>query len=132
VHTQRELLGSGPEGDLSQDLVGERARHDKRRVASGTAMKVSNDVDGIARTTLPQVDQATFSKKDDVTSRRHCKPIDLWFDIDDFNRILFQPSNVDFNVEVSDAASNTETSNKKGRIATDLQTMASSGITLKC
>jgi hypothetical protein len=34
VDTERELLRRGPQGDLSQDLVGERARHDERRVTS--------------------------------------------------------------------------------------------------
>ena len=35
VDTKRELLGSGPESNLSEDLVGERAGHDKGWVTGG-------------------------------------------------------------------------------------------------
>jgi hypothetical protein len=38
VNAQGELLWRGPKSDLCGDLVGERARHDEGRVASGTAM----------------------------------------------------------------------------------------------
>ena len=37
VHADRELARVGPERDLSQNLVGERARHDEGGVTSGTA-----------------------------------------------------------------------------------------------
>jgi len=37
VDTNRELLGSGPEGNLGEDLVGERAGHDKGWVAGGAS-----------------------------------------------------------------------------------------------
>lgn len=37
VDTERELLGGGPEGDLGEDLVGEGAGHDERRVTSSTS-----------------------------------------------------------------------------------------------
>lgn len=46
VDTKRELLGSGPEGNLGKDLVGERAGHDKGWVASGA----------------PEVHETTFGK----------------------------------------------------------------------
>jgi hypothetical protein len=37
VHPQGELFWCRPKGDLGQNLIGERARHNKRGVASGTA-----------------------------------------------------------------------------------------------
>lgn len=37
VDAEGEELGGGPESDLGQDLVGERAGHDERRVAGGTS-----------------------------------------------------------------------------------------------
>ena len=37
VDAKRELLRSGPECNLSEDLVGERARHDKGWVTSSTS-----------------------------------------------------------------------------------------------
>ena len=37
VDAEREGLGVGPESDLSEDLVGEGAGHDKRRVAGSAA-----------------------------------------------------------------------------------------------
>lgn len=46
VDTKRELLGSGPEGNLGKDLVGERAGHDKGWVAGGA----------------PEVHETTFGK----------------------------------------------------------------------
>lgn len=39
VDAERELLGGGPESDLSEDLVGERAGHDERGVTGGTAIE---------------------------------------------------------------------------------------------
>ena len=46
VDTKRELLGSGPESNLSEDLVGERAGHDKGWVTGGA----------------PEVHETTLSK----------------------------------------------------------------------
>lgn len=37
VHTKRELLRSRPEGNLSQNLIGEGARHNERRMASSAS-----------------------------------------------------------------------------------------------
>lgn len=39
VNAERELLGGGPESNLGEDLVGEGAGHDKRRVTSGTSIR---------------------------------------------------------------------------------------------
>ena len=67
VDTKRELLGSGPEGNLGKDLIGERAGHDEGRVASGA----------------PEVHKTTFGKQDDMATVGHGITIDLGFDIDD-------------------------------------------------
>ena len=37
VDSKRVLLVLGPESDLSEDLVGERAGHDERRVSGSTS-----------------------------------------------------------------------------------------------
>ena len=37
VNSERVLLSLGPEGDLGEDLVGERAGHDERRVSGSTS-----------------------------------------------------------------------------------------------
>ena len=50
VDTERELLRGCPEGDLSEDLVGEGAGHDEGRV-SGSAS---------------EVDKTTLGEEDDV------------------------------------------------------------------
>ena len=42
VHAERELLGGGPESDLGEDLVGERARHHERRVAGSASTKITD------------------------------------------------------------------------------------------
>lgn len=38
VDAERERRGVGPESDLGEDLVGERAGHDERGMAGGTAV----------------------------------------------------------------------------------------------
>ena len=86
VDSQRELLRSRPEGDLSENLVGEGAGHDKGWVSSGAS----------------EVDEATFSEEDDVPARCHGEPIDLGLDVHDGLGVLLQPSDVDLNVEVTD------------------------------
>lgn len=104
VHTDVELTGlaelwelsvelsivSVEQSDLSQDLVGERTRHDKRRVTSGTT----------------QVDQSTFSQQDDVTTVLHQVSVDLRLDVDNGLAVSLQPSNVDFNVKVTNVTHN--------------------------
>lgn len=88
LDTEREVLGAGPESDLGQDLVGERAGHDERRVASGTS----------------QVDQSALSEEEDVASIGHGVSVDLGLDVGDGLGVLLQPCNVDFNVEVANVA----------------------------
>ena len=87
VDTERELLGGGPEGDLSEDLVGERARHDERRVTGGTA----------------EVNETALSEENDVATRSHGVAVNLWLDVGDRFGVRLQPGNIDFNVEVANA-----------------------------
>lgn len=91
----RVLLGefsvtSLEKSDLGQDLVGERTRHDEGRVTSGTT----------------QVDQSTVSQHDDVSTGLHQVSVDLRLDVDAFNSLGLQGSDVDFNVEVTDVTDN--------------------------
>jgi hypothetical protein len=90
VDAERELLRVRPESDLGQDLVGERAGHDKGGVTSGAA----------------QVDETTLSEKDDVTAAGHGEAINLGLDIDSLLGIGLQPGNVDLNVEVTNIGDN--------------------------
>lgn len=86
VHAERELLWCRPERDLREDLVRERARHDKRRVACRAA----------------EVDQASRSEEDDVATRRHGVAVDLRLDILDRFGILGEPGNVNLDIEMTD------------------------------
>ena len=99
VDTSLELLGLGKlnvllgegsilvlvEEDLSQDLVGEGARHDERRVASGTT----------------QVNETTLGEEDDVVAVGHEEAVDLGLDVDDGLGVLLQPGNVNLDIEVT-------------------------------
>lgn len=67
MDTKRELLRSGPERNLSEDLVGERAGHHERWVACGAS----------------EVDKTTLSKQDDMATVGHRVSIDLGLDVDD-------------------------------------------------
>ena len=71
--------------DLSEDLVGERARHDERRVSSSTS----------------QVDETALSKKDDVAAVLHQEAVDLRLDVLDGLGVGLQPSNVNLDIEVT-------------------------------
>jgi hypothetical protein len=71
--------------DLGKDLVRERAGHDKRRVASGTA----------------QVDKTAISKQNYVVAAGHEVSVDLWLDVGDALGIGLQPRDVDLDIEVS-------------------------------
>jgi hypothetical protein len=82
------LIGGLVQHDLSKDLVGERAGHDKGRVTSSTS----------------QVDETTLSKKDDVTAALHEVAVDLGLDVADRLSVLLEPCNVDFDIEVTDVA----------------------------
>ena len=52
---------------------------------------------------LPQVDKATFSEEDDMTTGRHRVTVHLRFDVHSSLCISFEPRNVDFNVKVANA-----------------------------
>ena len=88
VDTKGELLRGRPEGDLSENLVGEGARHDEGRVPSSAS----------------EVDETTFSEEDDVPAGWHSEPVDLRLDVHDGRGVLLQPRDVDFNVEMTDVA----------------------------
>ena len=78
------------EGDLSKDLVGERAGHDEGRVTSGTS----------------EVNQTTLSQQDDVTAVRHEVTVNLGLDVLDGLGVGLEPGNVDLNVEMTNVADN--------------------------
>ena len=86
VDAEGELLGSGPEGDLSKDLIGEGAGHDEGWVPSSAS----------------EVNKTTFGEEDDVPARWHGEPVDLRLDVHDGLGVLLQPSDVDLNIEVTD------------------------------
>jgi hypothetical protein len=92
--------------DLGEDLVGERAGHDERRVASGAS----------------QVDETTLGKEDDVASVLHQVAVNLGLDAGDRLGVLLEPGNVDFDIEVTDVADN-------GVVGHDLEVSASQDVT---
>ena len=85
---ERECLGVRPQGDLSEDLVGERARHNEGWVSSGTS----------------KVDKTAFCKEEDVTAAWHGVAVNLGLDIDNLLSIGLEPCDVDFNVKVANVA----------------------------
>lgn len=46
MYTKREFLRGRPEGNLGQNLIGEGARHDKRRMAGSTTTFLLSGVEG--------------------------------------------------------------------------------------
>ena len=94
------------EGDLSKDLVGERAGHDEGRVTSGTS----------------EVNQTTLSQQDDVTAVRHEVTVNLGLDVLDGLGVGLEPGNVDLNVEVTNVADN-------GVVAHDVEVSTSQDVT---
>jgi hypothetical protein len=102
-----ELLISGlVQHDLGKDLVGERAGHDERGVASGAS----------------QVDETALSEEDDVTAALHQVAVDLGLDAGDRLSVLLEPSNVDFDIEVTDVADD-------GVVGHSLEVLASKDVT---
>lgn len=79
------LVGGLVQHDLGKDLVGERARHNERRVASSTA----------------KVDKTTLSKEDDVTAVGHEETVNLGLDVLDGAGVGLEPSNVNLDIEVT-------------------------------
>lgn len=71
--------------NLSENLVGERARHDEGRVASSAA----------------KVDQTALSQKDDVTAVVHQVAVNLGLNVLDRLGVGLEPGNVDLNVKVT-------------------------------
>lgn len=99
-------ISSLVESDLSQNLVGERARHDEGRVARSTT----------------QVDETTLSQKDDMTTVRHEEAVNLRLDVLDRFGVGLEPGNVDLDVEVANVADN-------GIILHDLEVAANEDVT---
>ena len=85
VDTKREVLGSLPEGELGENLVGEGTRHDEGWVSGGAS----------------EVDETTFGEEDNMLAGWHGEPVHLGFYVDAGLSILLQPSHVDLNVEVT-------------------------------
>lgn len=86
VDAERELLGGRPEGDLSENLVGEGTGHDEGWVSSGAS----------------EVDETSFSEKDEVPARCHGVPVNLGLDVHHGHGVLLQPSDVNLNIKVTD------------------------------
>ena len=95
--------------DLGKDLVGEGAGHDEGGVTSGTA----------------QVDKTALSKEDDVASVLHEEAVNLGLDAGDRLGVGLEPSNIDFDIEVTDVANN-------GVIGHNREVVASEDITAAC
>jgi hypothetical protein len=88
LNAQGVLISLVPELDLGQNLVGEGKGHDERRVAVSAT----------------QVDKAAFSQQDDMAAVREGVAIDLRLDVDDLGGVFLEPSHVDFDVKVANAA----------------------------
>lgn len=82
---KRLVLGL-EEHDLRKDLVGEGAGHDEGGVAGCAA----------------EVDETAFGEEDDVAAVFHEVAVDLGLDVLDRFGVGFHPSDVDFDVEVTD------------------------------
>ena len=102
---ESDILGT-EESDLSEDLVGERAGHDERRVAGSTA----------------KVDKTTLSQEDDVTAVGHGVTVNLGLDVLDGLGVGLKPGNINLNVEVTNVANN-------GVVTHDLEVSASQDVT---
>ena len=104
VHAEGELVGVRPEGDLGEDLVGEGAGHDERRVAGSAATTKLDMLEKGSRVDLPQVDETTLGEEDDVAARGHGVAVNLGLDVDGLLGVRLQPGDIDLNIEVTDAA----------------------------
>jgi len=111
-----ELLAEGlvtglVQVDLSKDLVGEGAGHDEGRVTSSAA----------------QVDETAVSKEDDVAAVLHKEAVNLGLDVDNGLGVSTEPSNVDFDIEVTDVANNGVFGHSLEVLANENVTAASGG-----
>jgi hypothetical protein len=93
------------EGDLGKDLVGERAGHNKGRVAGGTA----------------EVDKTTLSEEDDVLAVQ-LVAVNLGLDVLDGLGVGLQPGDVNLDIEVTNVADN-------GVVAHGLEVTANQDVT---
>jgi len=99
------LILSLEEGNLGQDLVGERAGHDERRVAGSTA----------------KVDKTALSEKDDVLAVE-AVTVNLGLDVLDGLRVGLQPGDINLDIEVTNIADN-------GVVAHGLEVTANKDVT---
>lgn len=76
--------------------------HSPRRQYLATGVR-EGDVRGVTGS-ASEVDETSLSEEDDVTSGRHSEPINLGLDVGGLGGSLLQPSDVDLNVKVTDAA----------------------------
>ena len=90
VDTKGPFTRLSPQGNLSQDLVGERVGHDEGRMASSTT----------------QVDKTTFSEQDNVVTALHGETIDLGLDVDTFNSVSLDIGDIDFDIEMANVTDN--------------------------
>ena len=88
VHAQRITLGVVPQFDLGQHLVGEGGTHHEAAVTGGAA----------------QVHQAATGQQDDFVAVGELEEVDLRLDVGFLDGVLFEPRDVDFDVEVTDVA----------------------------
>lgn len=99
----------GPKSDLGKDLVGEGAGHDERWVAVSAS----------------QVDETSLSEQDDVSSGSHGVSVDLRLDVADLFGVGLEPSDVDFNIEVTDIADD-------GILLHDVEVVANDDVSAAC
>lgn len=52
---------------------------------------------------IPEVDETALGKEDDVTPAGHGETVDLGLHVDNLLSVGLQPSDVDLNIEVTDA-----------------------------
>jgi len=99
----------GPEGELSEHLIGERRRHNKGRMAISAT----------------EVDKTALREEEDSATSRKLIEINLRLDVSALG-VSLQPLNVNLNIEVTDIANNSRVLHLKEMLRTD-DIAASSG-----
>ena len=85
--------------------------------------------------TTSEVDQSALSEENDVSAGGHGESVDLGFDVDCLDGVLLQPSDIDLDVKVTDAAMSHDQPPAEWTLDSGiahLETMASSCMTSKC
>ena len=125
VDAEREFLRGSPKGDLSENLVGEGARHHEGGVSSSTAENDQFLKTDELITDIPQVDETTLSKENDVATGGHCESVNLRLDVSNKLRMRLQPGNINFNIEVANAINRLHKQNQGG---INIYSLANNGI----